>query len=86
MTIRQEIYGKLMLLSDSGLRIILPMVDEMLRQGMTAEGSEQQGDQEQKRAAFQRLLQSREQFPFPADYDPEKAREAAMREKYGRFM
>ena len=85
MTIRQEAYGKLMMLSDAGLRIVLSMVDEMLRQGMTI-GYGSQGDLEEKRVAFQQLLQSREQYPFPSDFDPEKAREEAMREKYEHFM
>ena len=65
---------------------MLPMVDEMPRRGMTDTNQESQESAEKKRAAFQRLLQLREQFPFPADYDLEKAREEAMREKYGRFM
>ena len=41
---------------------------------------------EQKRAAIETILRMREESPFPMNFDWEKAREEAVREKYGRFM
>ena len=86
MTIRQEAYRKLTLLSDSGIRIVLPMLDEMLHQGMTTGQSETRSSAEEKRLAFEQLLQSREKYPFPTDFNAEEAFEEAMKEKYGNIM
>ena len=41
---------------------------------------------EQKRAAIETILHMREKSPLPVNFDWEKAREEAVREKYGRFM
>ena len=43
-------------------------------------------DAERKMAALQRMEALIQKHPFPKDYDWEKAREEAMREKYGEYM
>lgn len=39
-----------------------------------------------KQAAFEKIEGMRKESPFPKDFDYEKAREEAVREKYGSFM
>ena len=38
------------------------------------------------RRAFLEIEEFRRTHPFPKDFDPEQAREEAMREKYGKYF
>ena len=87
MTLRQEAYEKLTVLPDSGLRIILAVADELIRQNRTEDRKKSDSKRiQEKQAAVERIIQMREEAPLPSDFDWKSAREAAMREKYGRFM
>ena len=81
MTLRQEAYEKMAGLSDSSLRLVIALVEEMHRQSNPEPVPASNANE--KRAAFQNILEYRRQHPFPADFDWEKAREEAIMEKYG---
>ena len=83
MTLRQEAYEKMAGLSDNSIRLVIALVEEMRKQ--SAPQSAPDSDADEKRAAFQNIMEYGRQHPFPKDFDWEKAREEAMIEKYGRF-
>ena len=83
MTLRQEAYEKIAALPDNGIRLVIALADEILKQSNPEPVPA--SDADEKRAAFQNILEYRRQHPFPADFDWEKAREEAVLEKYGRF-
>ena len=84
LTLKQTTLEKVSLLPDSGLRVVLAMVNEMLRQNNKTEADKASKDVQRKEEAFQAILAMRENSPFPADFDYDKAREEALAEKYGR--
>ena len=87
MTLRQEAYEKLTVLPDSGLRIILAVADELIRQGKIKDGHDSDSKSiERKQAALETIFRMRTDAPVPPDFNWQEAREEAMREKYGRFM
>ena len=79
MTLRQEAYEKIAALPDNGIRLVIALADELLKQ------SAAQPAPDEKRAAFLDAMEHRRRNPFPADIDVDKLREEAMIEKYGRF-
>ncbi|MBR0282147.1 MAG: hypothetical protein IJQ81_11235 [Oscillibacter sp.] len=83
MTLRQEAYEKIAALPDNGIRLVIALADEILKQ--SAPQSAPDSDADEKRAAFLNIMEYGRQHPFPKDFDWEKAREEAMIEKYGRF-
>ena len=87
MTLAQTAIEKISLLSEPNIRIVLAIVNEMLRQN--SETDKQCNSSEEvnpKLAAFQSIMDKREKSPFPANFDYEKAREEALSAKYGRFI
>ena len=63
------------------------MVTEQLRQkGRDGAAGSDVKTIKQKQASVEKILRMRDESPFPADFDLEKVREEAVREKYGRFM
>lgn len=83
MTLRQEALEKIALLPEASIRVVLAMVDEMLRQNKEA-CIQKENSSEKKKAAFKALVEMREKYPFP-DVDFDEARRSAMEAKYGRF-
>ena len=83
MTLRQEAYEKMAGLSDSSLRLVIALVEEMRR--LSTLQSAPASGVDKKRAAFLDAMDHRRQHPFPKEIDVEKLREEAMTEKYGRF-
>ncbi len=66
MTLAQMAFEKISLLPEANIRIVLAMVDEMLRQRQEmAPGDEREQRIERKLSAVQAILQRREQSPFP---------------------
>ena len=84
MTLIQEAYEKMTLLPESNIRMIIALLDEMLKQSDSV--PVEKDTLTKKQAAFQRMLTMQAENPFPKDFDWEKSREEAMREKYGHFM
>ena len=86
MTIHQEAYEKIMRLPEDGIRLILVIADEIARQkGILADtDTEKETDTllENKKKAFQNMLEMREQSTYPKDFDYKKVMEEAMDEKY----
>ena len=86
MTLRQEAVEKMALLPEAGVRVVLAMVDEMLRQNAKEKPNQKANeDIQRRRAAFKAIIDMRARSPFPADFDYDKARAEALTEKYGRF-
>ena len=85
MTLAQTAIEKISLLSEANIRIVLAMVNEMLRQNNAATLSQESEDKARKMAALQSIMEKRKTSPFPANFNYEKAREEALMEKYGRF-
>ncbi len=85
MTLRQMTFDKISLLPDSNVRVVLAMVNEMLRQDTINANDNSDDDIERRRAAFRDIVEMREKSPFPADFDYDKARDEALTQKYGRF-
>lgn len=83
MTLKQEAAEKIALLPEKGIRVVLAMVDEMLRQNKEA-SIKKENSSEKKMAAFKALMEMREQCPFP-DIDFDEARRSALEAKYGRI-
>ena len=83
MTLRQEAYNKIDALSDNGIRLVIALADEILKQSNPQPAPA--SDADVKRAAFRDIMEYGRRNPFPKDFDWEKAREEAMIEKYGRF-
>ena len=85
MTLQQETAEKVLLLPDKNVLIVLAVVNEMLRQNhQTNEQPEiSEEELEKKRKAAQNIMDMWETSPYPKDFDYEKAREEAMKEKYG---
>lgn len=81
MTLRQEAYEKMAGLSDSSLRLVIALVDEMHRQSNPEPVPA--SDADEKRAAFLDAINHRRLHSFPPNFDCEKAREEAIMEKYG---
>lgn len=88
MTLQQETAEKVLLLPDKNALIVLAVVNEMLRQNHQANVQPEISEEEleEKRKAVQHILEMREKYPYPKDFDFDKAREEAMKEKYGRFI
>ena len=83
MTLRQEAYEKIAALPDNGIRLVIALADELLKQSAAQPAPD--SDADEKRAAFLDAMEHRRRNPFPADIDADKLREEAMIEKYGRF-
>ena len=83
MTLRQEAYEKIAALPDNGIRLVIALADEILKQSNPEPVPA--SDADEKRAAFLDAINHRRLHPFPKDIDVEKLREEAMIEKYGRF-
>ena len=87
MTLRQEAYEKLTILPDSGLKIVIAVADEIIRQANT--GNQEGLDSTQlskKQAAVENIFRLRAESPVPTDFDWKNAREEAIQEKYGNFV
>ena len=85
MTLRQEAYEKLTVLPESGLRIILAVADEIIRQNQ-CDSQRDSNRIKSRQTAVETIFRMRQESPVPPDFDWEKAREEAMLEKYGYFM
>ena len=86
MTLQQEAYAKIACLPENSIRLVIALVDEMLKQSSQQPASTvstNAGDT--ARSAFQEAMEYRRLHPFPKDMDWEKLREEAVAEKYGRF-
>lgn len=81
MTLQQTAYNKIDMLSDKDLKILLVLADELLRQ----QNIQENDDVEKKLSAFNELLEIRKNNPLPVDFDFDKARDEALKEKYGSF-
>lgn len=86
MTLQQEAYEKIMRLPEDEIRLILVMADEIARQHgiLTDTGTEKEKSAllSKKKAAFQNMLEMREQSTYPKDFDYKEAMEEAVNEKY----
>lgn len=86
MTIQQEACEKIMRLPEDGIRLILVMADEIARQhGIlidTDTEKEKKALLENKKKAFQSMLEMREQSAYPKDFDYRKVMDEALDEKY----
>lgn len=86
MTIQQEAFEKIMRLPEDGIRLILVMADEIARQhGILIDTDTPKGKNtlmENKKKAFQNMLEMREQSAYPKDFDYRKVMEEALDEKY----
>ena len=86
MTLTEMTMEKVALLPEANVRVVLAMVNEMLRQ--TGEGAarpERDEGLSRRQAAFKAIMDMRERSPFPADFDYDRARAEALTEKYGHF-
>ena len=83
MTLRQEAYNKIDALSDNGIRLVIALADELLKQ--SAPQPAPANDADEKRAAFLDAMNHKRMNPLQKDIDADKLREEAMIEKYGRF-
>lgn len=81
MTLRQEAYAKIDALSDNGIRLVIALADEILKQSNPEPVPA--SDADEKRAAFLDAINHRRLHSFPPNFDCEKAREEAIMEKYG---
>lgn len=86
MTIQQEACEKIMRLPKDGIRLILVMADEIARQhGIlidTDTEKEKKALLENKKKAFQNMLEMREQSAYPKDFDYRKVMGEALDKKY----
>ncbi len=86
MTIQQEVYEKIMRLPEDGIRLILVIADEIARQqGIFADTNSEKETSAllaNKKKAFQKMLEMREQSIYPKDFDYKKGMEEAIDEKY----
>ena len=85
MTLQQEAYQKIACLPDSNVRLIIALVDEMLKQSAQAVSTSPVKAGDAAPSAFQKAMEYRRLHPFPKDMDWKKVREEAVAEKYGRF-
>ena len=83
MTLRQEAYEKISCLPDDSVRLVIALMDEMLRR--SDQSASLADSRENGSAAFADVMEYRRLRPFPKDIDWENARKEAIAEKYGRF-
>ena len=72
MTLAQTAMEKIALLSEANLRIVLAVVNEMLRQNDKTIIAEKADETERSLSAFHSVMEKRKKSPFPADFDYEK--------------
>jgi hypothetical protein len=86
MTTRQEVYEKIMRLPEDGIRLILVMADEIARQCGVFTDTDTEKEKslllENKKKAFQDMLEMRERSMYPKDFNYKKVMEEAVNEKY----
>lgn len=79
MTIQQEVYEKIMRLPEDGIRLILVMADEIARQQGILFDTDSEKETgallDNKKKAFQNMLEMREQSMYPKDFDYKKVME-----------
>lgn len=85
MTMRQEVTAKIELLPDTGVQLIIALIDEMLRQTQVEIKEEKEEKQESKLDAFNAVMEFRRANPTPKHIDIDKIREEALEKKYGYF-
>ena len=83
MTLREKVYQKVSVLSDSDLRIQLVLAEELYRQQSNGESGT--APSRNRRQVLNEMLEKRESSTYPPDFDYRKTFEEAMEEKYGRF-
>lgn len=86
MTMRQEVYEKIMRLPEDGIKLILVMADEIARQCGVFIDTDTEKEKslllENKKKAFQDMLEMRERSMYPKDFNYKKVMEEAVNEKY----
>ena len=80
MTIQQETYEKIMRLPENDIKLILVIVDEIARQHGIIMDTEPLLTNKKK--AFEKMLEVREQSIYPKDFNYKKVLEDALDEKY----
>ena len=79
MTIQQETYEKIMRLPENDIKLILVIVDEIARQHGIIMDTEPLLTNKKK--AFEKMLELREQSIYPKDFNYKKVLEDALDEK-----
>lgn len=80
-----------MLLPEANVKILLNMIDEMLKQKENQQNIEVDTEENKKErikrkmSAVQSIIEMRNKSPFPADFNYDEVLEEAITKKYGRF-
>ena len=82
MTIQQEAYEKINTLPDDTVRLLIEIMNKFIHAEST-QTVEKTSAKSEKLLAFERLEEMKKNSPVPKDFDFVKAREEAMKEKYG---
>ena len=79
MTLRQKACEKIALLPDDNVRIVLALLDEMIRQ------NNEYNVDSKKKQAYQNILKLREQSTFPKNFNYQEILEESLAKKYADF-
>ena len=86
MTLRQEAIMKISYISDSDVRYVIALMDEMLRQAkVDIPVVNENSENDSKFDAFQAIMAFRRTHPTPKQIDIEKIKMEAIEKKYGPF-
>lgn len=83
MTLRQEAYEKMATLPDNSIRLVLALVDELLRQENANEI--EMIPVETRKRALREMMAMKEKSKYPDDFDYQNVLQEALSEKYGRI-